>query len=93
MKLLTLAAALMLGTMGLAFAQGTGGGAGGGPGTGSSQTGGTGAPGVVGNPTGNKPAPSSTLPDLSNSNQGIAPCSGAAPKAGCDPTGPGTGSR
>jgi hypothetical protein len=93
MKMLTLSAALIMGTMGLAFAQGTSEGAGGSLGAGSSQTGGTAAPGIAGNPIGNNPAPSGTLPDLSNSNQGIAPCAGAVPQAGCDPTGPGTGSR
>jgi len=69
---------------GLALAQGTN--AGGGVGTGAPQTGGTAAPGI-----GNNAAPSGALPDLKSSTQGTDPCSGAAPQAGCDPTGPGTG--
>ena len=86
MKFLAVATTLVMGSMGLALAQGTSEGAGGGLGTGSSQTGGTAAPGI-----GSDPAPGGALPDLKSSTQGTDPCSGAAPQAGCDPTGPGTG--
>ena len=82
MKFLAIAAAIMVGSMGVALAQGTNAGGV----TGAPQTGGTAAPGVSGNP-----APSGALPDLKSSTQGTDPCSGAAAQAGCDPTGPGTG--
>jgi hypothetical protein len=85
-KYVAVAATLMVGTMSLAFAQGTSEGAGGGLGTGSSQTGGTAAPGI-----GQNPVPSGTLPGLNNSTQDLSPCTGAATEVGCDPTGPGTG--
>ena len=84
MTFLALVAALVVGSMGVALAQSAG--PDGGVDTGASQTIGKAAPGVSSNP-----APSGALPDLKSSTQGTDPCSGAAPQAGCDPTGPGTG--